>query len=43
MRTDAKISNENFKAREISGATRAETNVKIPREFSARRSGDETL
>ena len=43
MRMDAKISNENFKAREISGATRAETNVKIPREFSAGRSGDEAF
>jgi|GEM_PF-4203823 hypothetical protein len=43
MRMDAKISNENFKAREISGATRAETNVKIPREISAQRSGDEAL
>ena len=27
----------------ISNATRAETNVKIPREISARRSGDEAL
>ncbi|WP_295146455.1 hypothetical protein [uncultured Campylobacter sp.] len=43
MRTDAKIPNENFKAREILGATRAETDVKIPREISARRSGDEAL
>ncbi len=43
MRMHAKISNENFKAREISGATRVETNVKIPREFSARRSGDEAF
>ena len=43
MRMDAKIWNENFKAREISGATRAETNVKIPREISVRRSGNEAL